>query len=380
MTDQANTDSNFNALVASIANTSHHFQQQAQKQVNVTLTLRNWCIGAYLVEYEQHGQDRAQYGDKLLSKLAVNLRQQHIKGLGQTNLKLFRQFYMTYPHIGQTVSDQLPTNVQNGIGLLQSSTSPTPPNTLQTLSGELLTDAQTLINRLSFSHFIELLKADSPLKRAFYEVHTLQNNWSVRELQRAMNSMLYERTGLSTDKTAVLEKHAAGTGMTAQDVFRNPYMLEFLGLDEKTEYSESDLEQAIIDHLQIFLLEMGKGFCFEARQKRITFDNTHYRIDLVFYHRILKCHVLVDLKLGEFDHADAGQMNVYLNYYADQEMSDGDNPPVGIILCASQNAQLVKYATAGMAQTLFVSKYLINLPSEDQLKQIIQDEQEKYRS
>jgi predicted nuclease of restriction endonuclease-like (RecB) superfamily len=262
MTDQANTDSNFNALVASIANTSHHFQQQAQKQVNVTLTLRNWCIGAYLVEYEQHGQDRAQYGDKLLSKLAVNLRQQHIKGLGQTNLKLFRQFYMTYPHIGQTVSDQLPTNVQNGIGLLQSSTSPTPPNTLQTLSGELLTDAQTLINRLSFSHFIELLKADSPLKRAFYEVHTLQNNWSVRELQRAMNSMLYERTGLSTDKTAVLEKHAAGTGMTAQDVFRNPYMLEFLGLDEKTEYSESDLEQAKSSYskwAKAFVLKRGKS-------------------------------------------------------------------------------------------------------------------------
>ena len=151
-------------------------------------------------------------------------------------------------------------------------------------------------------------------------------------------------------------------------------MLEFLGLSEKAEYSESDLEQAIITHLQTFLLEMGKGFCFEARQKRITFGNTHYRIDLVFYHRILKCHVLVDLKLGEFDHADAGQMNVYLNYYQENEMSEGDNPPIGIILCASKDNQLVKYATTGMAQQLFVSQYLIHLPSEAELAQFIQNE------
>ena len=386
MTDQASTDSNFNALVTNIADTSHYFQQQAQKQVNVALTLRNWCIGAYLVEYEQHGQDRAQYGERLLSTLAKSLKDKGFKGFGVSNLQFFRQFYSSYPQIASILSGQPVSIGFSAATLLESlahkatQATTTLHHIHQTASGELLNDAQTLINRLSFSHFIELLKADSPVKKAFYEVHTLQNNWSVRELQRAMNSMLYERTGLSTDKTAVLEKHAAGTGLTAQDVFRNPYMLEFLGLDEKTEYSESDLEQAIIDHLQTFLLEMGKGICFEARQKRITFDNTHYRIDLVFYHRILKCHVLVDLKLGEFDHADAGQMNVYLNYYADQEMSEGDNPPIGIILCASQNAQLVKYATAGMAQPLFVSKYMINLPSEDELKQIIQDEQDKYRA
>lgn len=153
-------------------------------------------------------------------------------------------------------------------------------------------------------------------------------------------------------------------------------MLEFLGLADKAEYSESDLEQAIIDHLQTFLLEMGKGFCFEARQKRITFGNTHYRIDLVFYHRILKCHILVDLKLGEFDHADAGQMNVYLNYFADQEMSEGDNPPIGMILCANKNAQLVKYATAGMTQQMFVSKYMIHLPTEAELARFILDHQQ----
>ncbi len=362
---------NFQGLVSGISETSRYFKQQAQNQVNVALTMRNWCIGYYLVEYEQHGADRAEYGNKTLDRLANTLKDQGFKGLGITNLKIFRQFYLSYPQIGQTLSDLLPAPEQfQSLRIIES----TIDNKLSTHS----TPLQTLVNHLSFSHIIELLKADAAIKRSFYENQAIKNHWSVRELQRAMNCMLYERTGLSSDKTAVLQKHATGTGLSATDVFRNPYMLEFLGLDEKSEYSESDLEQAIIHHLQTFLLEMGNGFCFEARQKRITFDNTHYRIDLVFYHRILKCHVLVDLKIGEFDHADAGQMNLYLNYYADQEMKEGDNPPVGIILCASHNRQLVKYATTGLAQQMFVSKYLVNLPTEDELKQIIQNEQEKY--
>ncbi len=175
----------------------------------------------------------------------------------------------------------------------------------------------------------------------------------------------------------MLEKHLHGSGLEPEDVFRNPYMLEFLGLEEKAEYSETDLEQAIINQLQVFLLELGRGFCFEARQKRITFDNKHYRIDLVFYHRILKCHVLIDLKMGEFNHADAGQMNVYLNYYKENELSENDNPPVGIILCASKNENLVKYATSGLPQKVFVSKYLVNLPTEAELRKIIEGEQGK---
>ena len=344
-----------------------------QVATNTALTLRNWLIGCYLFEYEQNGQDRAEYGERLLSKLAATLRQQSIKGLSETNLKLFRQFYVAYPQIGQTLSDQLPMMLQSGINVLQPTSI-----TTQKLSNEWQLDAKKLINTLSFSHIIELLKADLPLQRFFYENQAIKNNWSVRELQRAMNSMLFERTGLSTDKEAVVQKHAQGTGLTAEDVFRNPYMLEFLGLSEKTEYSESDLEQAIINHLQTFLLEMGKGFCFEARQKRITFDNTHYRIDLVFYHRILKCHILVDLKIGSFDHADAGQMNMYLNYYSENEMSEGNNPPIGIILCANKNTQLVKYATTGMTQQVFVSKYLIHLPSEDELQKFIQNENNKF--
>jgi predicted nuclease of restriction endonuclease-like (RecB) superfamily len=176
------------------------------------------------------------------------------------------------------------------------------------------TDPELLLNKLSFSHFIELLKSDTVAKRSFYEMEAIKNNWSVRDLQRAINSMLFERTGLSTDKQAVLNSNIKEDPLKPEDIFRNPYMLEFLGLEEKAIYTESELEEAIINHLQTFLLEMGRGFCFEARQKRITFDNTHYRIDLVFYHRILKCNILIDLKIGEFTHADAGQMNVYINY------------------------------------------------------------------
>jgi predicted nuclease of restriction endonuclease-like (RecB) superfamily len=234
-----------------------------------------------------------------------------------------------------------------------------------------------LLTNLSFSHFIELLKADTDVKRRFYEVHTVQNNWGVRDLKRAIESLLYERTGLSTDKEATLKKHIIQNDVKPEDVFRNTYLLEFLGLEEKPSYSESDLEESIITNLQNFLVEMGRGFCFEARQKRITFDNKHYRIDLVFYHRILKTHILLDLKIGEFDHSDSGQMNVYLNYYKDNEFTKGDNDPIGIILCSGKNEALVKYATMGLPQQVFVSKYLINLPTEKQLQKFIEEERNK---
>ncbi|WP_262490770.1 PDDEXK nuclease domain-containing protein [Hymenobacter crusticola] len=234
-----------------------------------------------------------------------------------------------------------------------------------------------LLSRLSFSHFLELLALERPLQHRFYEVQAVKSSWSVRELKRAIDSALYERTGLSTDKAAVLAGHAGAQPLVVADVVRNPYVLEFLELEERASYSESDLKTAIIAHLQTFLVELGRGFCFEARQKRITFDNEHYFIDLVFYHRILKCHVLVDLKIGTFSHADAGQMNVYLNYYREHEMTEGDNPPVGLILCAHKSDTLVRYATTGLAEQLFVSKYQVNLPSEAELQALVREEQER---
>ncbi len=281
----------------------------------------------------------------------------------ERNLYLCKDFYKSYPHILQSVTAKSYIADFQSLALLQSPDSIALLNkllaetpTTASPQKQLSTDPNILINYLTFTHIVELIKADTPLKRYFYETEAIKNSWAVRDLERAMNSMLFERTGLSTDKKSVLDKQRMNTPLTLQESFRNPYILEFLRLQEKAEYKETDLEQAIIDHLQLFLMEMGRGFCFEHRQKWITFDNTHYHIDLVFYHRILKCHVLIDLKLGEFTHADAGQMNMYLNYYADNEMETDDNPPVGIILCAGKNENLVKYATNNLPQPIFVSK------------------------
>jgi len=371
-------------LISVISETDRFFKNQAQRQVNVALTLRNWLIGLYIVEYELNGADRAEYGEKLIDRLSAQLKTKKLRGFSQRSLQLCRSFYLAYPQIQQSMTVESYLTDFEAITILQSLTAKFigPKNTSanqisQSLTAKSSTDTDKLINRLSFTHIIELLKADTALKRSFYEVEAIKNAWPVRELQRAMNSMLFERTGLSTDKQAVLDKHIKQDRLLPEDVFRNPYVLEFLGLKEEAAYSESDLEEAIIGHLQTFLLEMGRGFCFESRQKRITFDNTHYRIDLVFYHRVLKCHVLIDLKLGEFTHADSGQMNVYLNYYKENEASEGDNPPIGIILCATKNESLVKYATANLPHKLFVSKYMVNLPSETELKKIIEEEQEK---
>lgn len=274
------------------------------------------------IEFEQYGEDRATYGNAVLKNLAGKLV--HIKGMSMTNLKLFRQFYQVYTEIGQTLSDQF-----KQLGL---------PSISQTASDQLMgkkhpessLSPQELLTQLNFSHFIELIRVEDTLKRHFYEVEAVKNAWKVRDLARAIDTLLFERTGLSANKAAVIAKIRNNQKVEMADVIKNPYLLEFLGLEEKSEYTEHDLESAIIDHLQHFLTEMGRGFCFEARQKRITFDNVHYRIDLVFYHRILKSHILLDLKLGRYDHADAGQMNLYLNYYRKHEMSEGDNPPVGL--------------------------------------------------
>ena len=360
------TVKNLEQLTAIIQQTNIYFLNKAQQQVNTALTIRNWLIGFYIVEYEQNGKDRASYGEMMLETLARRLKTVNLKGMAETNLKLCRQFYQVYPQIRQAASDELQ---KAGFKLLSIGQMPSDQ------SGNA--NEKDLINYLSFSHFIELLKADSAEKRQFYEEQTIQNNWPVKALKRAIESLLYERTGLSENKATTFQDFSIKTDSLPEAVFRNTYLLEFLGLEEKAPYTENDLEERIITNLQHFLLELGRGFCFEHRQRRITFDNKHYRIDLVFYHRILKCHVLLDLKIGEFDHADAGQMNMYLNYYKENESHNSDNPPIGIILCSGKNEALVKYATMGLPQQVFVSKYLVNLPSEKDLKQIIEVEKTK---
>lgn len=372
---------NFDTLVADIQTTHEWFVQQTARQINTSLTLRNWLFGMYIVEYEQNGHDKATYGKQVVESLAHQFKIRRIK-LGKSQLYICRDFYSTYPHFWQFILEGMAQAnaqpLQQRLSALQTNSS-----IFQTLSGKLDTDRSEpskLLNQLTFSHFTELLKYPEPLKRLFYETETLVNSWSVRELRRAMDSLLFERTGLSRNVETVLKPHRHGSGiLQPSEVIRDPYVLDFLGLTPSSDLTESDLEQAIINHLQLFLMEVGRGFCFEARQKRISFDNRHYRIDLVFYHRILKCHVLIDLKIGQFDHADAGQMNLYLNYFRENEMTEGDQLPIGIILCADKNETLVKYATGGLSQQIFVSKYLLNLPSEAALRQIIQQEQQKLK-
>lgn len=354
-------------LASQISEIHQQFVSQTVKQINTALTLRNWVIGYYLFEYEQKGHDRAEYGKKIYKELANRLKEAGISQIRERHLYQCKDFYLAYPQILRTLSAKSEYDLKLSASISDITQNPLSPA------------PELLLNRLTFSHFIELLRAETPLKRAFYETEAIKNNWSVRHLERAMNSLLFERTGLSTDKQSVLEKYSKGEDLNIDDVIKNPYILEFLGLDEKPSYSENDLEQAIINHLQEFLMEAGRGFCFEARQKRITFDNTHYKIDLVFYHRILKCHVLIDLKIGAFSHADSGQMQVYLNYFQDQEMTEGDNPPIGIILCSDKNETLVKYATTGLSQQVLVGKYLINLPKEEELQAIILEEQQRLK-
>ena len=262
-------------LATNIQETNQFFLTKAQKQVNISLTLRNWIIGYYVVEYEQCGKDRADYGKQLFKAIAERLLKKGLKSIRERHLYLCKDLYKAYPQILRTVSAKSYLIDFQHSEILRTASA-------ELISDKIQADMNQLLNNLSFSHFIELLKADTDTKRRFYEVHAIQNNWGVRDLKRAIESLLYERTGLSSDKEATLKKHIVQNDWKPEDVFRNTYMLEFLGLEEKPSYSESDLEESIITNLQNFLIELGRGFCFEARQKRITFDNKHYRIDLVF--------------------------------------------------------------------------------------------------
>ena len=373
---------NFTLLLDSIKSTHLQLQDSAAKAVNKLLTVRNWLIGYYIVEYEQKGEDRAQYGEKLLEQLARNLNEE---GLSFRNLKLFRQFYVAYPQIGQTViaqfqgkigqtaSAQLFISENRQIEIRQSATAKSFPLDLQV-------PPEKLISRLSFSHITLLLTVDDPLKRTFYEIETIKGNWSVRELKRQINSLYFERMGMSQDKEklARLVKESVETPARPSDYIKNIYTFEFLGLPQIGLVEESDLEQAMLDHLQGFLLEMGHGFCLEGRQKRILIGDEYFFVDLVFYHRILKCHVLVELKVEEFNHINAGQLNTYLNYFKAEVMRPDDNPPVGILLVTNKNDALAQYATAGMDNSLFVSRYMVELPSKEQLENFIRKELEQF--
>lgn len=369
---------NIDILAGRIQKLHDFFQHYAYKQIDQSLTFRNWLIGCIIFEFEQEGNNRASYGEKTISLLAKKLKKESSLSFSSRSLRLYRQFYTVYPQIFLSKNAKLYL-AQNKAAKIWQLPIAKLSESAKSSEIEQHTPIDTLLDRLSFTHFIELIRFEDPLKRAFYEIQAIKNNWSVAELKRNINSLLFDRIALSKNKEKMIAKLKKETLQKPADLLKEPYMLEFLDMEERAEYSETQIEQAIITHLHKFLMEMGRGFCFEARQKRITFNNRHYKIDLVFYHRILKCHVLIDLKIGEFDHADAGQMNLYLNYYKENEMAEGDNPPVGIILCSEKDSTLVHYATGGLPQEVFVGKYMLQLPKEDDLKNLVREDVAKYR-
>ena len=366
----------FNSLVGRINSVQDALQAQAAHAVNLSLTARNWLIGYYIVEFEQRGEDRAKYGENLLKKLAQSLNR---RGLGERRLYEYRLVYQIYPQLGDVIAEYITQNGQseklrlpsaesiNSICAneklrLPSAISVEPRETWQTAS-------KSLFYKLSSSHLIYLSNLNNDLKRAFYEQEAIRGCWTVKELDRQVSSLYFERMGLSKDKLAMQKLTMKDSRqLSPRDILHNPVTLEFLGLQSQDVFTETKLETAILNHIQQFLLEMGRGFCFEARQKRILVDQDYFKADLIFYHRILKCHVIVDLKIDRFRHEYASQLNLYLNYYKHEVMQIDDNPPIGLLLCTDYGETTVRYATEGLSENLFVSKYRLQLPSEEEIR------------
>ncbi len=358
-------DLSFEKLVTAIQQVHRHFSIKANKAINLSLTLRNWMIGLYLYEYEQNGSDRAQYGEYLLDKLADRLRKSGMRRVDVRELRRYRQFYLTYPQIRESLTPEsrplLPFSEETSVNRESA-----PP--------DLKLDGKTILERLSFTHLAELMKIEDDTKRAFYEIECIRGNWSVRELKRQIASLYYERSGLSRNKEKLAERIRSSAEQNEPKLtIRDPYVFEFLGLKPAEVMSESTLEEQLLDKLQEFLLELGHGFCFEARQKRILIGDTYNFIDLVFYHRILKCHVLIELKVDAFSHEYIGQLNTYVSWYKKNVMTEDDHPPVGILLCTQKDQTLVEYALAGMDNNLFVSKYQLELPSKQAMQRFMQE-------
>lgn len=332
-----NKENNYARLINNIGTLLEQGRKQAYHAVNQILVRTYWDIGKQIVEYEQKGKEKAEYGSALLENLSRDLKLKYGKGFSKSNLIYMRLFYLKYQK------------------------------------------SETVSHQLSWSHYFELLKIEDNFERSFYEKQCILEKWSNRELKRQKNSALFKRLALSKDKKGIIELSKKGQIIeNAGDLIKDPYVLEFLKIPDDYRYSEKELEQKIIDNLQMFLLELGKGFTFVGRQYRITLGNRHYYVDRVFYNRILKCFILIDLKINEVNHGDIGQMNTYLNYFKNEECSNGDNPPIGIVLAAEKDIIEVQYALGGLSNKLFVSKYQLYLPDkrelENKIRRILKNE------
>lgn len=331
------------------------------RSVNTAQVVANWLVGREIVEEEQKGRQRAGYGEKLLAELSAKITAEYGPGYSVQNLEHFRDFYHTYPELIATSISHAPRGELSagGAGVKKS----------HALRGESWEPGKLNPN-LSWTHYRTLLRVEKPEARAFYEIEAIKTAWSARELERQINSLLYERLALSKDKKGLMRLAAKGQEIQEPaDVFKDPVVVEFLGLPESPRLVESRLEEALIGNLQAFLLELGKGFAFVSRQERITLDGDHFYIDLVFYHTVLKCYVLIDLKTGKLTHGDLGQIQFYVNYFDRERRTEGDNPTLGLILCTDKNDAVVKY-TLGPDQrrAIFASRYKLHLPTEAELK------------
>ena len=321
-------DNSYGQLIRNIGSLLETGKKQAVSAVNQAMVRTYWEIGKHIVEYEQAGNEKAEYGSETLKRLSRDLTERYGNGFGMSNINKMRKFYSLYPIL------------------------------------------QTVSAKLSWSHYVELLKIEDYMERSFYLKECEQESWGVRDLRRQMKSMLFQRLVLSKEKTEVIRLSTEGQVVEkAEDILKDPYVFEFVGLPELPVYKEGDLENALVDNLSQFLLELGKGFTYVGRQRKINIGGRIYKVDLVFYHRILKCFVLIDLKRGEVQHEDIGQMNLYLNYFREELNTEGDTEPIGIVLGAYEDKLMVKYATQNISNQLFVSRYQLYLPNKEQLEQ-----------
>jgi predicted nuclease of restriction endonuclease-like (RecB) superfamily len=362
---------NFDSLVLRIQETNDFLQQKAVKAVNTHITIRNWLTGFYIVEFEQNGSDRAEYGVRLLEKIAKML---NIRGLSAPELSRCRQFYATYPHILGLLTQEFKSMLPSRF-LLENIDNAILGSVTQEFQNEEIKYCSSIFQNISYTHFSELIKIDDATKRQFYELLILKTQPSVKELKRQINSLTFERVGLSSDyKSSFDEVVNKAQPQRVSDLVKSHYFFEFLNIGHPYLIEETDLEKALISHLQEFMTELGNGFCFESRQKRILIGDEYYFIDLVFYHRILKCHVLIELKTEIAKHEHIGQLKSYLQHYKRKIQEENDNPPVGILLVTNQNKTLVEYEIADSDLDIFVSKYQLQLPDKSMLEAFINKE------
>ena len=382
-----NNQFDFDILVNHIQQTSNILQQEIYVAINKAITCRAWLTGFYIVEYEQNGKDRAKYGEHLLQKLSKRLGE---KSFGLSSLKNYRLFYLYYPNLKDIIINHISNSYKNEYFLELTDSITKSQSAIDQLTttyndiiisygnGEININPHLLFTRLSYTHIIQLLHLDNNLQRTFYAAESIRGTWSVRELKRQIDTNYFVRSGWS-ENPQLLSNSIKKRNEQQQIEFdiKSPYYFEFLGLSHKDVIDENDLESAIISNLKNFILELGMGFCLEEEQKRLLIDDRYYKVDLVFYHRILKCHCIVELKAHRLDYSDIAQINMYIEYYRKNYMQEDDNPPIGLLLCTEYGKEMVEYLTPFINKQVFIAKYELQLPSVEKIRKFIIDENKK---